>query len=43
MPFIHLSQSARLPGVLAWSVLVGRERLNQSLNFAIPADAFYAP
>ena len=23
--------------------LVGRERLNQSLNFAIPADAFYGP
>lgn len=24
-------------------VLAGRERLNQSLNFAIPIDAFYAP
>lgn len=24
-------------------VLVGREHLNQSLNFAIPADAFHAP
>ncbi|HVY30532.1 MAG TPA: trypsin-like peptidase domain-containing protein [Polyangiaceae bacterium] len=24
-------------------VLVGREHLNQSLNFAIPIDAFYAP
>lgn len=25
------------------SVLAGRERLNQSLNFAIPADAFWQP
>lgn len=24
-------------------VLVGRERLNQSLNFAIPADSFFRP
>jgi len=24
-------------------VLVGREHMNQSLNFAIPADAYWAP